>query len=84
MITPGQIKAGRALISWSAPRLAIEAKISLSTLTRAERGRDVLASNLTAIEEALTRAGLEIIPDGAASFSGGAGVRSAQRGAGTR
>jgi len=53
----------------------------LSTLTRAERERDVLASNLTPIKEALMRAGLEIIPDGAASFSGGAGGPFGTRGA---
>jgi DNA-binding XRE family transcriptional regulator len=63
MITPGQIRAGRALLGWSQAVLADRAILSLSALIRLENGKsDARSSTVLAIQEALEKGGIEFIP----------------------
>lgn len=74
MITSGQIKAGRALIGWTARELAAKAEIGFSTLIRLESEAGVPSSNvrtLEAIKRAFEDAGIEFI----GTPESGAGVR---------
>ncbi len=64
MITSGQIKAGRALVGWTARELASKAEIGFSTLIRLESESGVPSSNvrtLEAIKKAFEDAGIEFI-----------------------
>ena len=73
-LTSAQIRAGRALIRWSAEDLARASTISVATIRRAEltEGQTSLtAANNLAIRHALEAAGVEFI----AENGGGAGVR---------
>jgi transcriptional regulator with XRE-family HTH domain len=73
-LTSAQIRAGRALIRWSAEDLARASTISVATIRRAEltEGQTSLtAANDLAIRHALQAAGVEFI----AENGGGAGVR---------
>ena len=78
MITGAQLRAARALLGIDQKTLADQAGISLPTVQRMEASpgtvRGVVES-LTKIVEALDRAGVELIADGAASAQGGRGVR---------
>lgn len=74
MITPRQIRAARALLGWSQQQLADKAIVSLNAVTRLERGVvDPRLSTITAVEKALTKAGIEFIDAG----EKGEGVRLA-------
>lgn len=65
MITPAQIRAGRALVNAKQSELAKAAGISLATLNNIERGLgDPRASTLDAIEKALVSAGVTLERDG--------------------
>lgn len=79
MITGAQIRAARALLRWSAERLAKEAKLGVATVRRADLADDAVpamtAANLDAIQRALEAAGIQFIPQN----GGGAGVRYRQR-----
>ena len=73
-LTSAQIRAGRALIRWSAEDLAKASTLSVATIRRAELtvGQTSLtAANDLAIRHALEAAGVEFI----AENGGGAGVR---------
>ena len=73
-LTSAQIRAGRALIRWSAEDLAKASILSVTTIRRAEltEGETSLtAANNLAIRHALEDAGIEFI----AENGGGAGVR---------
>ena len=64
MITSGQIKAARALISWTARDLAAKAEIGFSTLIRLESADGVPSGNIKtidAVKKALEEAGVEFI-----------------------
>jgi transcriptional regulator with XRE-family HTH domain len=64
LITSGQIKAGRALVNWTARHLAEKAEIGFSTLIRLESSDGVPAGNiktLDSIKKALQDAGIEFI-----------------------
>ena len=64
MITSGQIKAGRALVGWTARELAAKADIGFSTLIRLESESGVPSSNvrtLEAIKKVFENAGIEFI-----------------------
>lgn len=77
MITAAQIRAGRALLRWSARELAAQAGVSLLTIQRMEQSEGVpasLARNLDAVQRALEHAGVVFIPEN----GGGPGVRLAQ------
>jgi len=57
-ITPGQIRAARALIGWQQKDLAVQAGISEMTIKNIEQGRtDPRSSSLTAIQKALDDGG---------------------------
>jgi transcriptional regulator with XRE-family HTH domain len=64
LITSGQIKAGRALVGWTARELAAKADIGFSTLIRLESESGVPSSNvrtLEAIKKVFENAGIEFI-----------------------
>jgi predicted transcriptional regulator len=78
MITPEQIRAGRALLGITQAELADKAGISTTGLNNIERGNaDPKASTLRAIEASLTEAGIVFLSDGQ-SIDGGPGVRLAK------
>ncbi len=73
-LSGAQIRAGRALVRWSAGELAKRAKLGRITVTRAEAvdGKTSLTeANSHAIQQALERSGVEFISEN----GGGAGVR---------
>lgn len=78
MITSGQMRAARALLGIDQRRLAELAGVSVPTIQRMEasdgqvRGQ---VESLVRVVEALGRAGIELIGEGAASPDGGRGVR---------
>jgi hypothetical protein len=77
-ITSDQIRAGRALIRWSAADLAREAKLGLATIRRAEVSEgatSMTVANELAVRRALETAGVEFIDQN----GGGPGVRLRQR-----
>jgi len=63
MITPQQIRMARAGLNWTLEDLAKKAKINPNTLSRYERGQDVLLSTLAKAEQALRHAGVTFIDD---------------------
>jgi transcriptional regulator with XRE-family HTH domain len=78
MITAGQIRAARALLGIDQRRLAELAGLSLPTIQRMESSDGVVRGNvdsLTKLIGALQTVGVELIGEGAASPSGGRGVR---------
>lgn len=78
MITATQLRAARALLGIDQKTLAALADLSIPTIQRMEASdgnvRGVVES-LTKVVTALEFAGVELIGDGAASPSGGRGVR---------
>ena len=64
MLTSGQMKAARALLSWSQPALAQAAGLSLPTIVRMESqlgpGRSS-AANVEAVKRALETAGITFL-----------------------
>jgi transcriptional regulator with XRE-family HTH domain len=78
MMTSSQLRAARALLGIDQKRLAALAGVSVPTIQRMEASdgtvRGVVES-LTRVVEALERAGVELIGEGAPSPSGGRGVR---------
>src|SRR5215470_15013082 len=65
MITPRQIRAARALLGWSQQQLADKAIVSLNAVTRLEKGKvDSRLSTVSAVERALTKAGVDFWPAG--------------------
>jgi hypothetical protein len=69
-----QIRAGRALIRWSAEDLARASLVGLTTIRRAEladRETSLTAANNLAVRSALEAAGVEFIEEN----GGGPGVR---------
>jgi len=79
MITAAQIRAARALLGMDQRRLAEIAGLSLPTIQRMEAstGAQVRGNvdSVVKIVDALERAGVELIGEGAASLVGGRGVR---------
>jgi predicted transcriptional regulator len=64
MITARQIRAARALLGWSQQELADQAIVSLNAVTRLERGEvDPRVSTIEAVQKALTKAGVDFIPE---------------------
>lgn len=78
MMTSAQLRAARALLGIDQKRLAELSGVSVPTIQRMEASggtvRGVVES-LTRVIEALDRAGVVLIGEGAASLSGGRGVR---------
>jgi len=79
MLIASQIRAARALLGMDQRQLAEAAGLSLPTIQRMEasKGAQVRGNmdSVVRVVEALERAGVELIGDGAASTSGGRGVR---------
>ncbi len=78
MLTGAQLRAARALLGIDQKTLADQAGVSLPTVQRMEASAGTVrgvVDSLTKIVEALDRAGIELIGDGAASMQGGSGVR---------
>lgn len=78
MITAGQMRASRALLAIDQRRLAELSGLSLPTIQRMEASDGVVRGNvesLMKLVEALNRAGIELINEGATSSAGGRGVR---------
>lgn len=74
MITGAQIRAARAMLRWSADKLAEEARLGVATIRRADAADgepSITAANVHAIRAALEAAGVEFIQEN----GGGAGVR---------
>ena len=52
------------MLSWVVDKLAAESGVSRATITRYELGRgDMLYLNVKKLEQALSRAGIEFLPD---------------------
>ncbi|HEY5604585.1 MAG TPA: helix-turn-helix transcriptional regulator [Gammaproteobacteria bacterium] len=78
MITAVQLRAARALLGMDQRQLADAAGVSLPTIQRMEGSDGQVRGNvdsLVKVVDALERAGVELIADGAASNDGGRGVR---------
>ena len=78
MITAAQIRAARALLGLDQRALAEAAGLSLPTIQRMEGSGGQVRGNvesLVKVIDALERAGIELIGEGAASVAGGRGVR---------
>ena len=78
MITSAQLRAARALLGIDQRELAQRCGLSLPTIQRMEASDGVIRGNvdsLMKLVEALGSGGIELISEGAASPSGGRGVR---------
>jgi len=78
MITAQQLRAARALLGLDQRTLAATCGLSLPTIQRMESSDGVVRGNVESLMkliDALDRAGVELIGDGAASAVGGRGVR---------
>jgi transcriptional regulator with XRE-family HTH domain len=78
MITAGQMRAARALLGLDQRALAVLSGLSLPTIQRMEASDGVIRGNvdsLMKLTSALASAGIELIGEGAASNTGGRGVR---------
>jgi transcriptional regulator with XRE-family HTH domain len=78
MITAAQLRAARALLGMDQRRLAETSGLSLPTIQRMEASDGQVRGNvdsLVKLIEALERAGIELIGEGATSSGGGRGVR---------
>jgi transcriptional regulator with XRE-family HTH domain len=79
MLTGSQIRAARALLRWSAQKLADASALGLSTIQRMEYSDSVPSAsgkNLEAVQRVLEQAGIAFIDEN----GGGAGVRFRHRG----
>jgi transcriptional regulator with XRE-family HTH domain len=78
MITAAQLRASRALLGIDQRKLAELSGLSVPTVQRMEASDGVIRGNVDSLMkliEALERAGVELIGEGAASQPGGRGVR---------
>ncbi len=78
MITAAQLRAARALLGIDQRKLAEDAGLSVPTIQRMEASDGVIRGNVDSLMKlirALDRAGIDLIPEGASSQSGGRGVR---------
>lgn len=78
MITSGQMRAARAMLGIDQRELASLSGLSLPTIQRMEASGGVVRGNvdsLMKLVEALNKAGIELITEGATSSQGGRGVR---------
>jgi transcriptional regulator with XRE-family HTH domain len=78
MITANQLRAARALLSIDQRQMADLADLSVPTIQRMEASDGVIRANVDSLMKlvsALDNAGIELINPGAASPTGGRGVR---------
>jgi transcriptional regulator with XRE-family HTH domain len=68
MISAAQIRAGRALVGWSAVKLAKNSDVSINTIQRLETGAQSVGKasvdTINKITSALENAGVVLLPDG--------------------
>ncbi|HVI88703.1 MAG TPA: helix-turn-helix transcriptional regulator [Dongiaceae bacterium] len=82
MITAAQLRAARALLGVDQRELAELADLSVPTIQRMEASEGVVrgtVDSLMKLVNALDAAGIELIGEGAASQTGGRGVRLKER-----
>jgi transcriptional regulator with XRE-family HTH domain len=78
LITAPQLRAARALLGIDQRRLAELSGLSLPTIQRMEASEAIIRGNVDSLMKligALDVAGIELITEGAASVTGGRGVR---------
>lgn len=78
MITAAQMRAARALLGIDQRELAERTGLSLPTIQRMEASEGVIRGNVDSLMKliaGLEAAGIQLIGEGAASTSGGRGVR---------
>ncbi len=78
MITAAQLRGARALLGIDQRKLAELAGLSLPTIQRMEASEGVIRGNVNSLMKlvsAFDAAGVDLIADGAASLSGGRGIR---------
>jgi transcriptional regulator with XRE-family HTH domain len=78
VITAAQLRAARALVGLDQKALAEASGLSLPTIQRMEASTGTIRGNVDSLMKligALDAAGVELIGEGAASTSGGRGVR---------
>jgi len=78
VITAAQLRAARALVGLDQKALAEASGLSLPTIQRMEASTGTIRGNVDSLMKligALNAAGVELIGEGAASASGGRGVR---------
>jgi transcriptional regulator with XRE-family HTH domain len=78
MISAGQLRAARAMLGLDQKHLAELAGLSVPTIQRMEASDGVIRGNVDSLMKlvhALEAAGIELIAAGAASMSGGRGIR---------
>jgi predicted transcriptional regulator len=78
VLTAGQLRAARALLGIDQKALADRAGVSVQTIQRMEASDGIVrgvVDSLTKVVEALDRAGIELIGEGAQSSGQGRGVR---------
>jgi transcriptional regulator with XRE-family HTH domain len=78
MITSGQMRAARALLSIDQRDLAERSGLSLPTIQRLEASEGVIRGNVDSLMKliaGLDAAGIELIGEDATSAGGGRGVR---------
>jgi transcriptional regulator with XRE-family HTH domain len=78
MISAAQLRAARALLGIDQRTLASLSGLSIPTVQRMEASEGVIRGNVDSLMKliaALNGAGVELIGEGAASHSGGRGVR---------
>jgi predicted transcriptional regulator len=78
VLTAGQLRAARALLGVDQKALADMAGVSVQTIQRMEASDGIVrgvVDSLMKVVEALDRAGIELIGDGAPSSGQGRGVR---------
>lgn len=71
-----QCKMARSAIGWGVRDLAREASVSVDTISRLERGEELMPRTVEAIRRTLESAGVEFIPEN----GGGPGVRLRKNG----
>lgn len=74
MISASQSRMARAALNLGVREVAVAAGVSTNTITRLERGEELLPRTVAAIRAALEAAGVIFIDDGQ-STDGGPGVR---------
>lgn len=78
MMTSSQLRAARALLGLDQRELAALAGLSVPTIQRMEGSKGIVrghVESLMRLVAALDAAGVELIAEGAASPSGGRGIR---------
>jgi transcriptional regulator with XRE-family HTH domain len=78
LITAAQLRAARALLGLDQKALAEASGLSLPTIQRMEASTGTIRGNVDSLMKligALSAAGVELIGEGAASTTGGRGVR---------